>query len=64
MEAKFKLGEKVIVEALGQGIVVGIFYQLHHTIVQYQVRIASYDVIKWHNLIPEDMIKPVSDDVE
>lgn len=59
MEAKFKLGEKVIIENVGPGVITGIFFQLHFTMVQYQVRVANYDAIRWHNLITEDLIKSV-----
>lgn len=64
MEAKFKLGETVSVRGIGLAVVTGIFYQLHFDTVQYQIRTCNYDAIRWHSMITEDLIKPVSDDVE
>lgn len=57
MEAKFKLGEKVIIENVGPGIVTGIYFQLHFNCPQYQVRVANYDGIRWHNMLTEDLLK-------
>lgn len=64
MEAKFKLGETVSVRGIGLAVVTGIFHQLHFDIPQYQVRTCNWDAIRWHHMITEDLIKPVSDEVE
>lgn len=59
MEAKFQLGQKVIVENIGPGVITGIYFQLHFIMPQYQVRVAQYDTIRWHNFLTEDLLKAV-----